>query len=208
MYIKPDLSSFLAASGTRLWCESKGYRDFGERRLWEEKSKDHGYWWLSGVKIVLIFQWKTCGIRIFNYHFVLNLIACFLFSPDYWTVLTEKDFIFLEAVLKGRYLPGLSYFTSQQVVKIHWVWGTNWMQCNFLSFESNSGLNGHNIIRLKPDVKAWNNHSIWCWNGYSLILSDSIWTLTNLLLYFTLTVLSLNQTSKVFRLFVKQLFAL
>lgn len=119
MYIKPDLSSFLAASGTRLWCESKGYRDFGERRLWEEKSKDHGYWWLSGVKIVLIFQWKTCGIRIFNYHFVLNLIACFLFSPDYWTVLTEKDFIFLEAVLKGRYLPGLSYFTSQQVVKIH-----------------------------------------------------------------------------------------
>lgn len=77
-----------------------------------------------------------------------------------------------------------------------WVWGTNWMQCNFLSFESNSGLNGHNIIRLKPDVKAWNNHSIWCWNGYSLILSDSIWTLTNLLLYFTLTVLSLNQTSK------------
>lgn len=89
-----------------------------------------------------------------------------------------------------------------------WVWGTNWMQCNFLSFESNSGLNGHNIIRLKPDVKAWNYHSIWCWNGYSLILSDSIWTLTNLLLYFTLTVLSLNQTSKVFRLFVKQLFAL
>lgn len=61
-----------------------------------------------------------------------------------------------------------------------WVWGTNWMQCNFLSFESNSGLNGHNIIRLKPDVKAWNNHSIWCWNGYSLILSDSIWKLTNL----------------------------
>lgn len=89
-----------------------------------------------------------------------------------------------------------------------WVWGTNWMQCNFLSFESNSGLNGHNIIRLNPDVKAWNNHSIWCWNGYSLILSDSIWTLTNVLLYFTLTVLSLNQTSKVFRLFVKQLFAL
>lgn len=43
----------------------------------------------------------------------------FLFSPDCWTVLTEKDFIFLEAVLKGRYLPGLSYFTSQQVVKIH-----------------------------------------------------------------------------------------
>lgn len=34
-----------------------------------------------------------------------------------------------------------------------WVWGTNWMQCNFLSFESNSGLNGHNIIRLKPMLK-------------------------------------------------------
>lgn len=133
-----------------------------------------------------------------------------MFSPDYWTVLTEKDFIFLEAVLKGRYLPGLSYFTSQQVVKIHCECEElpgNWMQCNFLSFESNSGLNGHNIIRLKPDVKAWNNHSIWCWNGYSLILSDSIWTLTNLLLYFTLTVLSLNQNSKVFWLFVKQLFS-
>lgn len=42
-----------------------------------------------------------------------------MFSPDYWTVLTEKDFIFLEAVLKGRYLPGLSYLPSQQVVKIH-----------------------------------------------------------------------------------------
>lgn len=105
----------------------------------------------------------------------------FLFSPDCWTVLTEKDFIFLEAVLKGRYLPGLSYFTMQSTSCQNslWVWGTNWMQCNFLSFKSNSGLNGH-IIRLKPDVKAWNNHSIWCWDGYSLILSDSIWTLTNL----------------------------
>lgn len=71
--------------------------------------------------------------------------------------------------------------TSCQNSMSLWVRGTNWMQCNFLSLSpivawmstTSSDLNHAN-------VKAWNSYSIWCWSGYTLISSDSIWKLTNL----------------------------